>query len=311
MTRGLSFISFFFLFFLFSCSGDKPGTSPQVSPERGNAGEPAKEAPPSPSADAAYSLELGPGEATRTSTLYLVPRGFSLADARVEWLVNGSPVAAGTPKELSSAELKKGDVVQARARLKNGGVVPSNTVQMKNSPPGVRLVKNLPASIKPGDTLSVEATGGDADGDEVTLSYEWTINGEPAGKTSRLEAKAKRGDNISVKITPFDGEAYGSPVILEREIANIPPIIVEDKKFHFDGKVWTYQVRATDPDNDPLTYSLKSGPAGMTIDSSGFIKWNVPADFKGKAAVSVSVSDGHGGQAVYNFNVNMSTEPRK
>ena len=43
-------------------------------------------------------------------------------------------------------------------------------------------------------------------------------------------------------------------------------MIVDHKNFNFDGKIYTYQVKATDPDEDKLTYSLKSAPAGMTID---------------------------------------------
>ena len=53
-------------------------------------------------------------------------------------------------------------------------------------------------------------------------------------------------------------------------------MIVDHKNFNFDGSVYTYQVKATDPDEDKLTYSLKSAPAGMTIDpKTGAIQWNV------------------------------------
>ncbi|PJA80422.1 MAG: hypothetical protein CO148_03415, partial [Nitrospirae bacterium CG_4_9_14_3_um_filter_41_27] len=56
------------------------------------------------------------------------------------------------------------------------------------------------------------------------------------------------------------------------------------------------------PDGDTLTYSLKSAPSGMTIDSSkGMIKWNVPPEFKGKAPITISVTDGHGGESLQNL----------
>jgi hypothetical protein len=75
----------------------------------------------------------------------------------------------------------------------------------------------------------------------------------------------------------IDGEAYGRTVKLEREIRNMPPVIAEGGNFNFDGRVWTYQVNATDADGDPLTYSLKSAPQGMTVGSgTGLIKWEVP-----------------------------------
>ena len=42
----------------------------------------------------------------------------------------------------------------------------------------------------------------------------------------------------------------------------MPPVIIEDKAFIFNGKRFLYQVKASDPDNDPLTYSLKTAPPG-------------------------------------------------
>ena len=72
-------------------------------------------------------------------------------------------------------------------------------------------------------------------------------------------------------------------------------MIIEDKKFSFDGKNFSCQVKATDPDNDALAYSLKTAPAGMTIEkTTGLLQWIVPQDFKGKAAVAVVVSDNDG-----------------
>ena len=309
--RFSSFVTGFLLLCLASCSGEKPlETAPQGPSElggRGEAGKAVSNLPHLTANKAVYSLELAPGDASRTSTLFLVLKGFLLSDAKMEWLVNGSPVSTQPPNQLKAAELKKGDKVEAWATLKSGETISSNIVQIKNSSPELRTAKIMPDVFKRGDTLSIDATATDIDGDEVALSYEWSRNGEPAGNSSRMEGQIKRGDKIAVKITPFDGEAYGRPLILQRDVTNMPPMILEDKRFNFDGKVWTYQVKASDPDGDSLAYSLKSGSAGMTINSStGFIRWEVPPDFAGKAAASVSVSDGHGGEAVYTFNVTIS-----
>ena len=314
--RFFPFVTGFLLLCLFSCSGEKPlETAPQGPSElggRGEAGKAVPNLPPLTANKAVYSLELAPGDASRTSTLFLVPKGFLLSDVKVEWLVNGSPVTTQPPNQLKAAELKKGDKVQARATLKSGETISSNTVQIKNSPPDLRTAKIMPEVFKPGDTLSIEATAADIDGDEVTLSYEWTRNGEPAGNSSRMEGQVKRGDKITIKVTPFDGEAYGRSLILQRDVTNMPPMILEDKRFNFDGKVWSYQTKATDPDGDPLTYSLKSAPQGMTIEpSTGLIKWDVPPEFKGKTPVTVSVTDGHGGDALQIFTIEIRPEQRE
>lgn len=179
-----------------------------------------------------------------------------------------------------------------------------------NHPPELSRVKLMPEVFKPDDRLYIEAEGSDIDGNEVTIIYEWTLNGEPAGNSREIDAQIKRGDRISVKITPYDGELYGSPVTLKREIDNMPPVITEDNLLIFDGKTCTYQIKASDPDGDDLIYSLKTAPEGMTVDSSGLMTWDVPPDFKGKEPVAVSVLDGNGGEAVLNFNVNINAEKK-
>jgi len=275
---------------LFACSSEKPS---EVSGQK----------PPVPAATEgpAYTVQITPVNAYRNTQVYLVPQGFDLSNAQIEWLVNGSPVESPKPGQFIASEVKKGDTVQAKATIQ-GREVLSNSVQIKNSPPEITSVKTLPDLARPGDTLSVEVEGKDADGDEVIFTYEWTRNGEPAGNGQQIEGQLRRGDKVIVTIVPSDGEVSGSPIIMRREIKNMPPSILDNKKFSFDGKVYTFQVPANDPDGDTLTYTLQSGPKGMTINSeTGLVYWNVPAEFKGKAPFMVSVSDGQGGESRKSF----------
>jgi len=146
------------------------------------------------------------------------------------------------------------------------------------------------------DAMRVIVTGSDKDNDPVTFEYEWFRNGEPAGNGDTI-SEFKRGDKIVAKVTPFDGKDYGTPKSLSVEIANSTPKITGYKEIKFDGNTYEGRIIAYDPDGDTLAYALKSAPSGMTIDpSTGMIKWNVRADFKGKASFKVSVSDGHGGE---------------
>ena len=56
---------------------------------------------------------------------------------------------------------------------------------------------------------------------------------------------------------------------------------------------YTYDVDATDPDGDTLTYSLTTNPTGMTIDSAtGLINWTPTSAQIGDHNVTVEVSDG-------------------
>jgi hypothetical protein len=277
-----------------SCSQDKQAATtgkPSSEPASGVSGTLSQPGP------AVYALELLPKEATRKSTLYLRTTGLDLSGAKIEWLVNGRPFTPLVPTQFDGADAAKGVAVQARVVV-GGREVASNVVQIMNAPPEIVRLKVMPEVFKPRDVLSVETEGKDIDGDAVSFLYEWTRNGEPAGKGSRIETPIKRGDKVSVKVTPFDGENYGVPVVMNREIRNMPPVIVENKEFIFDGKACSYQVKASDPDEDTLQYSLEQAPGGMTIDkSTGLIKWSVPPDFKGEMDVSIIVNDGQGGIA--------------
>ncbi len=297
------FFGFLIILSLFlSCSSEKPADIAKGKPIKAkDSGISGKDESQTAVSGVQYSLEIMPADASRSSALSLASKGFNLSDAKIVWLVNGTPTVSETPSQFKAIETKKGDMVQAKAMVK-GREISSNIVKVKNAAPELTKIKIMPETFKLGDVLYVDVIGSDIDGDEVTILYEWTKNGEPAGKEKQIGIPIKRGDKISIKITLFDGESYGQAVILRREIRNLPPVIMEDKEFSFDGKGFSYRVKAIDPDNDTLAYSLKTAPTGMTIEkTTGLIQWIVPQDFKGKEEVAVVVSDGHGGEALQSF----------
>jgi len=60
-----------------------------------------------------------------------------------------------------------------------------------------------------------------------------------------------------------------------------------------EGAVYTYDVEATDPNEDTLTYSMTISPTGMTINSTtGVITWTPTEGQVGENEVVVEVSDG-------------------
>ncbi len=249
------------------------------------------------------SIEITPTDANRTSVLKLTARGVDMAGADTEWLVNGIAVPETGGSGFKADGTTKGDQVQAKVVVQ-GRELESNTVEIHDAPPVIKRIKFMPEVFRPGDRFGVDVAAEDPDGDDVTIRYQWTKNGEPAGDGSEIDGQVRRGDKIEVRIVPFDGEVEGTPVILKREISDMPPMIEAGGKFHFDGSLCTYQVKATDPDGDTLAYSLKGAPAGMTIDrQTGTIRWNVPADFTGKVSFAVTVNDGHGGVAEQRLNL--------
>jgi hypothetical protein len=219
--------------------------------------------------------------------------------------------SAETANKESASSSFPGEGAGHRLTSQYNGTTGGEPGSSENHPPAVDKAKLQIESVNNKDIVRVVAGGTDKDGDEVTLGYEWFRNGEPAGEGDTI-SEFKRGDKLSVKITPFDDKDYGSPKTLSIAINNCPPKINEYKETKFDGNTYIGQIKASDPDGDPLTYSLKAAPPGMTVDSStGSVKWNVPADFNGKVSFTVSVSDGHGGEATQDLSFGILPQQRK
>ena len=169
---------------------------------------------------------------------------------------------------------------------------------------GITNAKLILENIDGQDVLKVLIQ--DKAGDGITWVYEWTKNNQIFGRGDSTK-DFKRGDNVAVKIMPFDGKNYGNPKILTTEIKNTTPRVVEDKVAIFDGKQLSYQVKATDADGDSLTYSLMEGPPGATIDQkTGIITWSSVPEDQQKLDLKVKISDGHNGEIIYPVTVNFS-----
>ncbi len=72
--------------------------------------------------------------------------------------------------------------------------------------------------------------------------------------------------------------------------------------------IYNYDVNATDPNGDSVSFSLTQGPAGMTVDpATGLIGWT-PAT-AGNFEATVEVGDGRGGSATQTFTVSVTELP--
>ena len=269
-----------------------------------SSGKQAVEAPPAASREAvamaAYSLQITPQAVDRYTVLQVLPKGFNLSDAKVEWLINGSVVASGYTYTPSGA--RKNDKIQAKAVVQ-GREVLSDSIVMSNAVPELTKVKLLPEIFRPGDKLYVEAEAADPEDDLVEIRYEWRINGVPAGSSNTIGDTVRRGDRFSVTVTPCDVEGCGKPVIINREMRNMPPMFSKEIPHTFDGDLFVQNLSATDPDGDPITYSLKTGPEGMTVDqATGRVSWTVPPGFLGPVSYTVGASDNSGGETTQTIN---------
>jgi hypothetical protein len=298
------------LFFSSCSSGERNDLSPADSEKK--ISMPARTSGPSADDDeTSYSLTVNPKIAFKGTVFQASSKNFKLSDARIQWTLNNFPIPGAVGIEFNAEEAVKGDIIQATA-MTGKSKVESNTVAIRNSKPEISSVMFLPVVFKPGDRLYVDVSASDPDGDKLSMLYEWTSNLEPAGSDMHIDSELKRGDRVVVKITPYDGQDYGEPFIVRRDIQNMPVTIMENREFSFDGETFTHKANAFDPDGDKLLYSLEDKPEGMTINpETGIITWPVPRDFIGEAKMTVSVSDGFGGKSTQELSFTLTLEEEK
>ncbi len=238
-----------------ACSSGKPSES-QSQDQKASAGVSTTGSAAS-SGNEQFLVEITPKDATRRTNMMLIAKGFNISDAKIEWLADGVAISGANAYILSGASIKKGSVVKAKVNVK-GREIASNEIVIKNSPPVITGARFKPS----GNSLGVAVTAEDADGDNVTLAYAWSVNEKPAGTDKTIGISVKRGDKMSVRITPSDGESEGRTIILTSEARNMPPVLSDQRDIKFYGNLWTCQLKAVDHDGDTVTFALKSGPPG-------------------------------------------------
>jgi len=227
-----------------------------------------------------------------------------------QWLRNDEERIGENKNTLKSGNFKKGDLIRVRVTPSDGKVngTPflSAPVKILNSPPVIQEVRIEPKVAYVTDRLKANIKSSDSDGDFIYYTYQWGKSGEVLNE-ERGEfldpGRFRKGDLITVTVTPDDRETLGSPKKSETLIiSNSPPIILSSPATSVEKATYIYQVKANDPDNDPITYALKSGPKGMEMDKkTGLIKWEIRKEDKGNHSVEIEVSDDGGAKSIQRY----------
>ena len=231
-----------------------------------------------------------------------------------QWVKNGEEIVGENSYTLKNGKLKKGDLIQVRVTPSDGKVngTPflSAPVKVLNSPPLIQEGRIEPKVAYANDHLKVSVRCSDADGDTVDYTYQWEKNGVILSEDKKgiLErGQFKKGDSIIVTVTPDDSESIGKTIKLEPIIiANSPPIITSSPPNKTDGNIYTYQVTANDPDNDPIIFALKTAPKGMEIDKrTGLIRWEIRKGDQGTPLIEIEVSDSEGAKSFQKYTLSI------
>jgi hypothetical protein len=136
-----------------------------------------------------------------------------------EWLRNGTVISGQTGATLDlrvAGNGDHGDRITVRVTASDGQLTStaSASVTVANSAPTATVSLNI-LSPKTNDVLIATTDASDADGDALTYTYTWTVNGAlkrtatTASNIDRFDLKAKgngdKGDVVTVTVTVSDG----------------------------------------------------------------------------------------------------------
>lgn len=239
----------------------------------------------------ATSASITPSSPSKLDTLSCAGGGFADADEDpesfdIQWVINGMPSSA--TGDLVGTEFSRGDsiacVVFPNDGTEQGSPVTSAAVSVVNAPPSVSGVGFDPAAPGVSEVVSVITDPPvDVDGDAVTLSYAWTVDGAAAGTGTSIDlGNYARGQTVEVTVTPNDGTEDGPAVVGTLIIGNAPPApptVTINPLFPDRSSAITCEITnpAVDPDGDTVTYTFS-----WTVDGAAWsgtpTDTNLPGD---------------------------------
>ena len=124
----------------------------------------------------------------------------------------------------------------------------------------------------------------------------WSLAGAPSGmsidsSTGVLSWPQPTPGNYSVTATATDPLTLlsGSATLSVRISGSGPPTISTATLSGTPGQPFSYALQLSNPQLDPLAFSLASAPSGMSVDAAGVLSWASPA--AGSYSPTVTVTD--------------------
>jgi len=164
-----------------------------------------------------------------------------------------------------------------------------------------------------GEPFAYDLRAADEDGDPV----EWTLVESPHGAsldrrygtlrwTPTLDQLGLQRFVVSAK-DPIGLETLQSFSLIVSGANLAPSILSRAPSEAVAQERYVYGIRALDPENDPLTFALQSGSAGMTIDAArGVVRWTPTLGQLGTANATVEVTDTRGNKSTQSFSINVT-----
>jgi RHS repeat-associated protein len=133
--------------------------------------------------------------------------------------------------------------------------------------------------------------------DAISGEVRWTPYAEQAGTVS-----------FQVRVTDLRGASATRTISVELPPNHPPTIDSTAPTAATSGQPYLYNLKASDPDGDTLSYRFDDSPFGMTIaPTNGAIRWTPPREMlSGPVHVRVRVTDANHGEVFQDFTIDLT-----
>ena len=205
------------------------------------------------------------------------------------WTLNGAPVGNGNSLDLSSLGAQLNDTVTCSANAVDSdgaSVSGSASATVSNGPPSISSVAMTPSSAYTNTTLTATPVASDPEGDPISFSYQWRVNGvlqSPSSNTLDGAQYFDRDDLVAVTVTASDPNQSGLPYTASTTILNTAPtsatpsITPSSPIEGLDDIICEITAPATDEDGDPIDYIITWTVDGIDYpDGDTAMGWQGP-----------------------------------
>lgn len=196
------------------------------------------------------------------------------------WTLGTTPISISTSLDLSIFSVQPNDLVQCSITATDGDgeqATSSASVTVENSPPEITTVEIDPSPAYTNTDLTAVASHSDLEGDSVTFTYTWNVNGvdiQSGGSEIFASTLYSKNDTISVSVVAEDGQSVSAEVsesiVISNSFASAPTISISPSAplEQVDDIICSIDAVSADTDADPVTYSFSWTVDGTPYTSS-------------------------------------------
>jgi Putative Ig domain len=299
--------------------------------------QPTEQPPPPPPVNSAPEISGTPEPSGQSGKLYsFTPQASDADNDFLEFTIEGKPTwmafntetgaITGTPTDADV-----GDTADITISVTDGRdtrsvgpfkikIRPKDVPPTQNSPP---TISGVPANaVTINQAYSFQPAASDPNtGDTLRFAISgrpsWASFSTSTGRLSGTPTSASIGTFSNIVISVNDGQvsaALPAFSIQVRDVANQPPTISGTPAgTATSGVAYSFTPSASDPDQNPLTYSIANKPAWASFSTSTGRLNGTPAtaNVGNYGNIMISVSDGRASAALPAFAINVQAPPNR